>query len=332
MGYALSAPMRFWWVNHKQTFRHEVGGKYLWCPKRRRDGARHHFYETAREVQPGDLVFSYAHAAVQAVGVARTYCYSCPQPDEFGKVGEAWNGVGWRVDVEFQMFAQPLRTASVMDRLQALLPEKYSPIKRDGFGNQGAYLAEITRAMATQLLELGAPLLLGLMSEVRFREDSGIVERSLDSLVEWEEFQERRLVEDVSSETERRALIKARVGQGVFRQRVGQLERACRVTLVDNPEHLIASHIKPWREADNEERLHEANGLLLTPSIDHLFDRGFISFSDEGELLLSPVADPVSLHRMGIRNDQPVRVGRFHSDQKHFLNYHRNEVFLKSAS
>ena len=41
---------------------------------------------------------------------------------------------------------------------------------------------------------------------------------------------------------------------------------------------------------------------------------------------------PVSLHRMGIRNDQPVRVGRFHSDQKHFLNYHRNEVFLKSAS
>jgi hypothetical protein len=73
------------------------------------------------------------------------------------------------------------------------------------------------------------------------------------------------------------------VGQGLFKERVSRIERACRITFVDNPTHLIASHIKPWRESTNEERLHEGNGLLLTPTVDHLFDRGFISFQDSGE-------------------------------------------------
>jgi putative restriction endonuclease len=54
--------------------------------------------------------------------------------------------------------------------------------------------------------------------------------------------------------------------------------------------NFFASHIKPWCESTNEERLNGENGLLLTPSIDHLFDRGFISFEDNGELLISDVA------------------------------------------
>ena len=84
-------------------------------------------------------------------------------------------------------------------------------------------------------------------------------------------------------------------------------------------------------ESNDEERLSGGNGLLLTPSIDHLFDRGFISFGDEGEVLLSPVADVDSLGRMGLRCDEPLFAGRFNSDQRHFLNYHLREIFLKSA-
>jgi hypothetical protein len=77
--------------------------------------------------------------------------------------------------------------------------------------------------------------------------------------------------------------------------------------------------------------LSGGNGLLLTPSIDHLFDRGFITFGDEGEVQVSPVADTESLSRMGVRCDSPIFVGRFNSDQKQFLDYHRKEIFLKSA-
>ncbi len=69
---------------------------------------------------------------------------------------------------------------------------------------------------------------------------------------------------------------------------------------VDRMEHLNASHIQPWRDSSNEQRLDGENGLLLTPTVDHLFDKGFISFESTGQLIVSPVADPVSLKRMGI--------------------------------
>jgi putative restriction endonuclease len=79
-------------------------------------------------------------------------------------------------------------------------------------------------------------------------------------------------------DTQRKAIIPARLGPGKFRANVQGVERACRVTKVDQLEHLVASHTKPWRDSTNEERLDGENGLLLTPTIDHLFDKGFIVY------------------------------------------------------
>jgi hypothetical protein len=131
--------------------------------------------------------------------------------------------------------------------------------------------------------------------------------------------------------TDREALIVARRGQGIFKQRVMQIEHSCRITGVNNPIHLRASHCKPWRDSTNEERLHPENGLLLTPTIDHLFDRGFISFDNSGELILSPVAHLPSLNQMGVATDRIVNVGAFTDGQKHFLEYHRDSVLLRAA-
>src|SRR2546425_8113392 len=93
-----------------------------------------------------------------------------------------------------------------------------------------------------------------------------------------------------------------------------------------DPIHLRASHCKPWRDSSNDERLNGENGLLLTPSIDHLFDRGFISFEDAGTLIVSPVAHKPSLNRMGVETDHVVNVGSFTEGQRPFLDYHRNAV------
>jgi len=100
---------------------------------------------------------------------------------------------------------------------------------------------------------------------------------------------------------------------------------------VEKETHLIASHCKPWRDSTNEERLDGENGLLLTPSIDHLFDRGFIGFEDSGRLIISPVAHRPSLQKMGVDTEQAVNVGDFSAGQKTFLDYHRNFVLLKAA-
>ena len=76
--------MRYWWVNHKQTFRHEFSGGYIWYPKTKRGGALNRFYETLREVAPDDVIFSYAGGVVRGFGIAKTNCYTSPRPDEFG--------------------------------------------------------------------------------------------------------------------------------------------------------------------------------------------------------------------------------------------------------
>jgi hypothetical protein len=324
--------MRFWWVNHKQTFAEEVDGHYIWCPKHKKDGARNHFYETLREVQRGDLVFSFADARLQAVGVAKLPCYSCPRPDEFGKVGEAWNQRGWRVDVQFQRFQSPLRVAAVATRIAPHLPSKYSPIQQDGRGNQGAYLAEISQTLSRLLLELAEPELLPLIDLNTLGERGSEILADPVVLVDWEDSLQQRIAATSSiPETTRKALIQARRGQGRFKENVHRIEHQCRITGVFNPTHLIASHIKPWRESTDEERLAGTNGLLLTPSMDHLFDRGFMTFADDGEVLISPVAGGESLSRMGISGTRRLQVGAFNADQRHFLRYHRDEVFLKAA-
>jgi predicted restriction endonuclease len=91
-------------------------------------------------------------------------------------------------------------------------------------------------------------------------------------------------------------------------------------------EHLIASHVQPWRDCSNEQRLDGENGLLLTPTVDHLFDKGFISFEDSGQLIVSPVADQRSLNHMGIETEGRVNVGAFSQGQRRYLDFHRENV------
>jgi putative restriction endonuclease len=324
--------MNFWWVNHKQTFRQEFFGKYIWSPRRKKNGQLNPFYETMREVEPGDIVYSFADGAIQGFGIARTQAYGCPRPLEFGQAGMAWNEVGWRVDIDFQKFTEPILPTQHMHAIAPTLPERYSPIRANGYGNQGVYLAQIPRPMALVIAQLASPELLGIIQGIQISETAETPLPELRGIVEWEEHECEQIFADRQlPETEKQALIKARRGQGLFRQNVARIEHFCRVTRVNRPEHLIASHIKPWRESDNRERLFAGNGLLLTPTIDHLFDRGFISFENNGELLISPVAHGESLNKMGIVTERVVNVGTFAEPQREFLEFHRDNVFLKRS-
>jgi hypothetical protein len=167
---------------------------------------------------------------------------------------------------------------------------------------------------------------------------------SYESVVEAvEDAIEGRIEVDLTlDDTMRKGLIAARRGQGVFRSNLEKLERACRLTGITNPSLLRASHIKPWRACETaHERLDGMNGLLLTPDADHLFDRGFISFGDEGDVLVSTRVDRDDLRRLGF--DQLVleatgfmeapanwRTSNFRPGQRPYLDYHRRQVFLSS--
>lgn len=319
--------MRYWWVNQNQTYRHEIQGGYLWSPKRNANGARNAFYETMREVAPGDIIFSFKDTRIAAIGIAQAYCHESPKPLEFGSTGQNWENIGWKVIVKFTELVNNIRPKAHIEQIRPLLAEKYAPLQADGNGKQSVYLAEVSERFANLLMGL-----IGHEAEHIVAAATAVQPVIDDDLDYWEDKLEQAIAADPAvPETERLAIIRARVGQGLFKERVSQIETRCRVTGVDNMTHLIASHCKPWRDASNDERLDGENGLLLTPSIDHLFDRGFIGFEDNGRLLISPVAHRPSLQRMGIAIDHPIHVGSFTDGQKRFLDFHRNAVFLESV-
>ncbi|MBB5063941.1 HNH endonuclease [Granulicella mallensis] len=322
--------MRYWWVNQNQTHRQELEGGYLWSPKRNANDARNPFYEFMREVVPGDVVFSFVDTKIIAIGIVISYCYENPKPAEFGGVGTYWNTIGWRVRVTFTRLNRQVRPKDHMDVLQSVLPPKYSPLQTSGNGNQGVYLTMVSEPLAQTLIGLIGTEAINLVRYLPAIDPFSAPARETADLEVWENHIEKTIQEEPDlSETERESLVIARRGQGLYKQRVMQIESKCRITKVDNPAHLRASHCKPWRDCvSNEERLDGENGLLLTPSIDHLFDRGFISFENTGRLIIAPVAHLPSLQRMGVSTDQPVNVGEFSEGQRHFLDYHRNSVLL----
>ena len=325
--------MRYWWVNHKQTFRHEFEGGYIWSPKRKRDGSRNRYYDFLREVTPGDLVFSYASAQIQGAGFSISHCYTCPRPSEFGHIGESWDIIGWRVDVKFKRLPERVRPKDHLALLKPMLErERWTPLQFTGDGLQHIYLTSISESFAQVMLGLAAADVHAFTGQALHDIETPLIERELTGQQEWEDIEQNRILVSDVPETTRESLIRARIGQGMFKERVSRIEHACRISLVTNPTHLIGSHIKPWRESTNEERLHGANGLLLTPTADHLFDRGFISFEDNGEVMISPVADRISLKRMGLDPEQPPRPQPFNDDQKHFLAHHRREIFLSGCA
>lgn len=319
--------MRYWWVNQNQTYRHELRGHYLWSPKRNANGARNPFYESMREVSPGDLIFSFVDTRILAMGIAQSYCWESPKPPEFGAAGQSWENVGWKVTVTFTELVNKIRPKDHIGVLSPLLPKKYSPLQRNGNGLQSVYLAEIPDLLAEVLVGL-----IGAETQPLVAAARNVIPVPADDLEGWEQRIERQIAADPAiRDTDRVAIIRARNGQGLFRDRVSRIETRCRITGVEKPVHLVASHCKPWRDSSNEERLDGENGLLLTPSIDHLFDRGFISFENSGRLIVSPVAHLPSLQRMGIDTQGAVNVGGFTSGQKRFLDFHRNEVLLQST-
>lgn len=323
--------MRYWWVNQNQTYRHEVSGGYLWSPKLKANGARNPFYDFMREVAPGDAVFSFAGTYIKAIGIVRSHAYEAPKPEEFGSAGKTWNRIGWRVDVLFFELHGAIRPANHMEVIAPLLPDRYAPLSTTGGGLQVIYLTRLPERLAEALVDL-------IGREARDILTGGLAE-NLDNLpdqglgqVQWEERELELLRDNLDlSTTEREAVVIARRGQGIFKRNVMKLEGHCRITKVNRPEHLRASHCKPWRDSSNSERLDGENGLLLTPNADHLFDRGFISFWDNGDVILSPVAHKESLAKLGIDLSPTLNVGGFSDGQQKYLNFHRESVLLRST-
>jgi hypothetical protein len=138
------------------------------------------------------------------------------------------------------------------------------------------------------------------------------------------------LVSDGSIETDGTAEVTIRIGQDRLREELLSKENGtCELTGIRIPRLLRTSHIKPWAESDDAERLDIENVLLLSPNADALFDQGFISFDDEGRLLISAEISPEDLQRLGISPAARLR-SPISAKKRGYLAYHRANIFRKT--
>ena len=315
-------PSSYWWVNQNQTYKDEVHGGFLWSPKTRSDGGRNQFYDYMKDVRPGDVIFSFCDTRIKAIGIAAGIAQTSPKPD-FGSVGDTWSTEGWLVPVEFKELTNRVRPKDHMQMLITHLPKKYSPLQKNGNGLQSVYLAKIGESMAMEMAHLIGPeyaaVLRRLSAEVLVEIETdaeNVADDAAQTAIEGRT--------DIGA-TSKSQLVNARRGQGIFKANVRLNESACRVTGITDPAHLRASHIKPWRFSNDAEKLNGCNGLLLAPHIDHLFDKGLISFTDSGVMLVSPKLSPDVLNAWNIPAQK--NVGGFSSEQAEFLAFHREEIF-----
>lgn len=278
------------------------------------NGGRHATYDTLKEAEIGDIVFSFGDSMIRAIGVVTGLCVDTPKPETFGKDDNGWASDGQAISVDWKPFAHPFAPQAHLDHLKPLFAKFVGLTATEPRESmQGTYMSRITQALSEALEEIAC-------------EADGFAvlaaERSSEDAIE------RAILNDRSlSETTRTAIIQARRGQGPFRRKLIALEKRCRLTETSNPDFLTASHIKPWAISNSDERLDEHNGLLLAPHVDRLFDKGWISFSDDGTVLVSCVQAESVIKEWRLL--EAISVRSFSAKQRAYLAYHREHLFGK---
>lgn len=141
----------------------------------------------------------------------------------------------------------------------------------------------------------------------------------------------KKIIEEIENpenkETEKQALIKIRLGHSKLRERVLESKKECDICGLNHPKLLVASHIKVWAQSDNEEKLDEENILLLCSMHDALFDKGLISFDDNGKILISSSFSENNQALSNVNEDSSINI--VSEKQKEYLKWHRENIFIK---
>lgn len=144
---------------------------------------------------------------------------------------------------------------------------------------------------------------------------------------EKEEQEEKIKGENIPKE-EKDNLIRARKGQGKYRENLLEQCPFCPITLISDDRLLIASHIKPWVKSDDVEKIDPKNGFMLTPTYDFLFDRGYISFTDDQKIIVSPWLSKMTCSKLNISDGKTYTLLPTKGREK-YLEYHRTELLKR---
>jgi hypothetical protein len=298
----------YYWVNQGKTYKEEKEGGYLWAPIKNSNGKSYFHWKNMTKLKPKDIVFNYRKGFILGYCEITTEHFLAPQPEEFN-VDVEWGNEGYMIDANYVLFKHPIDIKIAYKKINQYLPQRYSPLNNSGENskikaNQG-YLYESNQKIAAELFKL---------ADIKF-----------DDHYFNDEVREDETPYGIPRETSKINLTTSRVGQGEFRQRLlRRWQFKCAINGTTIKEILIASHIVPWREANNKERLDVDNGILLSPTYDALFDKYLISFNNEGNILLSKSMAINEFHKLGITGTE--KINNLSPGNKKYLQRHREKL------
>lgn len=279
--------MNFYWVNLGDSHKEVKEYNFLWAPSHtetsRGTKTINAGWKHVPNVSKGDIVICYLKGKIIYIAIVKKDAYASPRPEN--RTFDKWKKEGFKIEVDLEILPVPVEMDEVRDEISTLYNDRCDPKLLDK-NNKVAerYLIALPQAAGIFLLDT--------LGEVAIN----IQERLPKSNSKQDQ-----------SPTTKESIIKARIGQGKFREEVLKLwGNTCPVTNVDLPELLIASHILSWQLSNDVEKLDKHNGLPLSPSIDKLFDKGFISFSDHGDMLMGKNITNEILQKLGINLDTKI--------------------------
>ena len=146
--------MNCWWVNQNMTWKQEITGGYMWCPKRNRNGAYNQFFENMRRVAAGDVVFSHYAQRIRNVGSVQCRAVTNDRPIKAERFSDDQQSDGWLVRVSWKPVPTPLRPACHLKQLRPHLPDKYSPLNPETGKAYQRYLVHVPEPLARVLCAL----------------------------------------------------------------------------------------------------------------------------------------------------------------------------------
>ncbi|MFM2566398.1 HNH endonuclease [Bacillus sp. GX] len=306
--------MNYFLVFQNKSYIEERSGGYLWAPQKNKIGQTFHHWEDMKKIKKGDIIFNSYKGQLVSVLIAKENCKEHERPTVLDQL-ELWEKEGWMVNAEYINLNVPIIYKDYIETILELQDEKYAPFNKSGRGNTG-YLFRVSTELAN--------FLFGIIEQKNgyTREKFEIENKGEDQLI-------KKFEKDIDSpivleETEKELIIKSRIGQSTFKKALLAIQQQCRLCGVSDERFLIASHIKPWSQSDNQERLDVNNGLLLCPNHDALFDKGYISFNNDGIILISNSLDEATKVFLNINEAMKVALNE---GQQKYMKWHRENIY-----
>lgn len=297
------ANQRYFWVNQGGTHSDEVSAGCLWAPQRDATGSKLLHWESMTRVQPGDIIFAYANNNVRGYAVATSAAAPMARPYTSGSQYSPAQG-GRIVFCEYHIAGVPISFASVAanSTLTHELATGLNAVLNSAGKVAQKYLCEITATAATSLAHLCG---LAGIGQIQGGATTPIAKTTVLQLID------------------------ARLGQGKFKDDlIAEFGGRCSLTGLAERSLLRASHLRPWCESSNQERLDPENGLLLAAGIDAAFDRGFVGFDGVGTLLVKQGFSQSDLVALGFPPQTSIDARFLTPARLKHLAYHRTKFNL----